>query len=302
MRTTSRLMVALLLAVAAPLVTPMTSANAAGDVSSWAMDGTKGDWVSGGNSYYYDALDGATIIAEGTEQAIQLHVTKGSHYFYANVAAPVGETLDAGDVFRNATRFGGETPRLEVYGDGRGCNEMLGDFVIHDLDFDGGTGDVLQMSVTFEQHCETGQSALLGSIAFNADAAEPIPSLGEIAFSGGALDAGLGAPSGLSVNVDATGSGDNSTIKTHWDASNDSDVIGYTAVIVPSTEPASEPWGNEQFFRGTTRSASTKVNSRAIRTVSVFGYDADGNWSEPVAKTIRPSKLSIGLSDGSVKY
>jgi hypothetical protein len=54
-----------------------------------------------------------------------------------------------------------------VFGSGRGCNEVTGRFVIHEIAF-AADGSVLRFVADFEQHCEGGPPALRGTIRYYA--------------------------------------------------------------------------------------------------------------------------------------
>ncbi|HVQ86691.1 MAG TPA: hypothetical protein VMT88_00765 [Actinomycetes bacterium] len=283
------------------LLTPLSSSPAlAADVTTWSMQGVGGDTIIGNSSYNFDVNDGATIVASGDASAVDVTVTKDTHSFSAELSAPTGDTLDPGDVFLNATRFPGTTGGLDVTGDGSGCNEVRGDFVVHDITFDAGTGDLTSLSVTFEHHCEGAQASLLGSIAFHVAAAESVPTQAAIALRG-ALDTNISAPTDLAVNAART-TGSQHDINSNWVASSDPEVVGYVAVLSLGAQPAASPLDNDRFFVSPEHHTSTHVPNDDTRTVSVFAYDGSGNWSNPVSRTIRGATLTEKLSDSKVKY
>ena len=86
-----------------------------------------------------------------------------------NFAAPNHAPLAVG-VYTGATRFpfnAANEPGLDVYGDGRGCNELTGRFEVFEIVY--GAGNQIQsFRATFEQHCEGGTPALRGEVRFNA--------------------------------------------------------------------------------------------------------------------------------------
>lgn len=82
-------------------------------------------------------------------------------------AAPKGQQLTTG-TYVNATRYPFQAPTvpgLSFGGDGRGCNQLSGQFTIADFAY-GADGTVQRLTATFEQHCEGGGPALRGKIVY----------------------------------------------------------------------------------------------------------------------------------------
>ena len=79
-------------------------------------------------------------------------------------ARQMGQNLTAGE-YDNAERYPFEppgAPGLDVFGDGKGCNTLLGDFQVTSVD---ATSDaIIQFTATFEQHCEGGVAVLRGCV------------------------------------------------------------------------------------------------------------------------------------------
>lgn len=72
------------------------------------------------------------------------------------LAAPRGQVLGTGS-YNNATRAAfrsGSSPGIDVFGDGRGCNNVYGSFVVKALVVDS-QGNVQAFDASFEQHCES---------------------------------------------------------------------------------------------------------------------------------------------------
>jgi len=59
-------------------------------------------------------------------------------------------------------------PGPDVSGDGRGCNTSTGRFDVLELVRDS-TGQILQLAINFEQHCEGFVPALFGQFRYNSD-------------------------------------------------------------------------------------------------------------------------------------
>jgi K319-like protein len=81
--------------------------------------------------------------------------------------APNGATLLPG-TYLNAARWPFQSidqPGLSIYGDGRGCNTLTGQFRVYECD---PTATPPRFSATFSQSCEAFMPALTGTVLFNA--------------------------------------------------------------------------------------------------------------------------------------
>jgi hypothetical protein len=79
-----------------------------------------------------------------------------------DTALKVGAYLDA----QRAAFRTGAAPGIDVFGDGRGCNQVFGSFTITRLTVDA-QGTVQQFEASFEQHCESATApALHGYVRF----------------------------------------------------------------------------------------------------------------------------------------
>jgi hypothetical protein len=100
--------------------------------------------------------------------SFSLLVVQGSvHRLNVNLAAPAGQSLAVGSyvrAFRAAFRPAG-SPGMDIYGDGQGCNTILGKFDVDEVAY-WSNGDVRAFQATFEQHCEGGLPALFGRVRF----------------------------------------------------------------------------------------------------------------------------------------
>ncbi len=79
---------------------------------------------------------------------------------------PCGVAVGADLQFTNAERapfVTGKAPGLDINGDGRGCNTLVGRFAIKTLTWTS-AGTVAEMDVLFEQHCEGMGPALRGEL------------------------------------------------------------------------------------------------------------------------------------------
>ncbi len=179
---TSRPIAATLLAGAvtvAGLLTAVTPAHAQPVVAgTFTMTGDVGDYITGGETYSYDASAGdqLTIRADDQLRGVSLSINaKNGDWWSMDLKAPLGKKLAVGD-YPEATRapFSGAGAGIDIGGNGRGCNTIKGSFVIADVAF-GPHGYVERLDATFEQRCEGGDAALRGRVVIgNPPPAAPL--------------------------------------------------------------------------------------------------------------------------------
>ena len=167
-RRTARRALLMVAALAATLISVPTTATGAVDYTQWDLAGDDGDYILGANSYSYSATDGISV--SGGLDGIHASVMTDETWWSLDIAPADGDILQAGRTYTGATRASfaqpGE-PGLDLYGTGRGCNQLTGTFTVNEIVADG-LGDVLALNVTFEQHCEGRRPAAYGSLAWHS--------------------------------------------------------------------------------------------------------------------------------------
>jgi parallel beta-helix repeat protein len=90
-------------------------------------------------------------------------------------SGPGGTNLTVG-TYSNAARwpFNGSSPGISVFGNGRGCNTVCGNFQIFELHTDG-NGNVDRLWVTFTHICECSMAPMTGEIRYNSQTAPSVP-------------------------------------------------------------------------------------------------------------------------------
>jgi len=130
------------------------------------MDSDDGDYIGAGQSYFFTPQDGSFSIS-GNASAISIYFSGSSHDLSLDFAAPSGQQLGPGS-YVGAARFQSATqPGLNIFGDGRGCNVITGQFTVREISFNPGNS-VASFWATFEQHCEGATPALRGEVRYNA--------------------------------------------------------------------------------------------------------------------------------------
>ncbi len=133
-------------------------------IDSATLVSERGDWVGQGVGRLFDAPRSVSISGEGNH--VEAHVESGGESFSFDFAAPAGKPLEVGEYIR-AERYPFEAkiyPGLSVSGDGRGCNQDFGRFIIKDIHFNS-SGKVDRLWAVYEQHCGDPEApALFGEV------------------------------------------------------------------------------------------------------------------------------------------
>ena len=130
------------------------------------LDSEPGDYVGGGQSLSFDSSTAAfSTFYDGSQLTVTVFPFAGS-FWSVVLGAPPGQPLVPGvyeGAVRSAFRPPGQ-PGIDVFGDGRGCNQTSGRFVVSEAVY-GPNNYVQQFTATFEQHCESSTApALFGEV------------------------------------------------------------------------------------------------------------------------------------------
>lgn len=138
-------------------------------VTKYSYTSEAGDYIGGGVAASFTPRN-ATVTAGGTAEYVRFRVQNDDTWWDVELAAPVGEKLHPG-VYRNAERAPfrtGRSPGLDVSGDGRGCNELYGQFTVDQIATDD-SGAITLLDATYTQHCERADApALKGTVKYRA--------------------------------------------------------------------------------------------------------------------------------------
>ncbi|MFJ9543380.1 hypothetical protein ACIRPX_39960 [Streptomyces sp. NPDC101225] len=138
-------------------------------VTKYRYTSEAGDYIGQGGSAVYTPST-ATVSVGGDAQYVRFRVSTDDEWWDVDLAAPSGEQLHPG-VYRDAERAAfrtGRSPGLDVSGDGRGCNEVYGQFSVNQIETDA-SGAITVLDATYTQHCESaGAPALKGVLKYRA--------------------------------------------------------------------------------------------------------------------------------------
>lgn len=131
------------------------------------------DYIGGGADREWWMPGGGAFSIRGTTTELILDVgggPSGSGFTFDIAAAPGRRLRERRYDRAQRTPFREDgRPGLDISGEGRGCNEVSGWFVVHDIHFHNGVVD--RVNLHYEQHCEGGEPAAFGQISIN----EPRP-------------------------------------------------------------------------------------------------------------------------------
>lgn len=128
------------------------------------LDSDAGDYIGLGQTYTYTpATDAITLTATGGHLSVGVAGWSGDFQAMSTLTQ-----LERG-YYPDLRRYPFHNPAkggLSWYGQGRGCNTLLGWFAIDGITYTNGT--LTALDLRFEQHCEGGTPALHGAIHWSA--------------------------------------------------------------------------------------------------------------------------------------
>ena len=167
-----------------PSIPPLTSSG-----PHIRIESADGDFIGQGLSYEYTTATTVFDISSNFDNGISIRINGAS---LNTPSIPDNWSLDLSNgssqltvgQFDNASRFpfnDSDENGLSFSGNGRGCNSLIGEFTIFEVEYDG--DELTKLTADFTQYCEGRMDApLRGSIRFDASlpTEEPAPNAGPI--------------------------------------------------------------------------------------------------------------------------
>ena len=122
------------------------------------------DYIGAGKDELWTLVESDFTI-RGDNRDVQASASGKGDYWQLWFRAPSNGLLRVG-TFINAERapfVTGKAPGLDIFGSGRGCNTLSGQFEITSVKW-APSGEIVAIDVLFEQHCEGGTPALRGEL------------------------------------------------------------------------------------------------------------------------------------------
>jgi RTX calcium-binding nonapeptide repeat (4 copies) len=118
------------------------------------------DFVGEGKDWSFTPAD-SVIRAGGSGRQVSFLVNHGD---WGATFRPGTNAIFAPGTYMDTELIQGDGPQLDVFGDGRGCNQATGQFTVSEAVFD--VDGPLRFGASFEQHCEGAPAALRGNFDF----------------------------------------------------------------------------------------------------------------------------------------
>lgn len=289
--------------VSSPPIPPTSS------LTLLSMSGEQGDYIGGPNNYYYNATDGTfgasanDNTGDGTVDSVSLSFMSSDHWWYLdfNTSRMLGKNLEPGfyDDAQRAPFASTGHPGLSISGDGRGCNQLTGNFTVHEavFDYSGASPKVVSFTASFEQHCEGGPAALLGTIYYNYTGSAVTYDIGGLV-----VDTSGNPVSGLPIVL----SGSN-TLTTNTDPSGkytfENLLPGGNFRVIPKVSPNYVFSPQTQTLKRLSADQGA-INFTAVPLYSISGKVTDNNGSAMtgVQVTLAGTKAATAFTDNSGNY
>ncbi|MEA2195706.1 MAG: hypothetical protein QOG42_2260, partial [Solirubrobacteraceae bacterium] len=155
--------------------------------AAFILDSEPGEWIGSGFQWNYNQFNGM-ITGVGSSDQISFTVNDGLNRFDARIVAPAGHVLAVGH-YPEAARAGYETPGtagLDISASSRGCNAIVGQFDIREIEFDD-YGRLSHFAADVVQRCDGLPPLFVGlrfgsSVPYSAVNIQPDPGRGSVTF------------------------------------------------------------------------------------------------------------------------
>lgn len=253
-------------------------------ITDWQMTSDPGDYIGGGRTYLYtSAVD--TIGYSGTAQYASGGVDAANGDWWGASFVPAqGDVLVEGATYPDAHRypFNGSGPGMNVGGNGRGCNTLVGTFTVNQIGFSSANGALDRLDLNFEQHCEGATPALRGRLRYRARADV--------------------TPPAQATEVTATRTSDTSA-HLSWANPSDGDYAATVVRYLPSSQAPGLATVGRLAYTGSGTSVDVSGLSARTYAFAVFTYDSTGNVSRARVVSVRGSaRQKITVAPTTITY
>ena len=148
----------------------MMAACASAQVTGLYYKSTAGDYIGQGATVKGLPPDWTvTLVDPHGSGTIAVRARNATNDWSINFGAPTGTTIAHDTAYEEAARypFRFGAAGVEMYGNGRGCNQLLGRFAVLELVRDS-SGAIFRLAIDFEQRCEISGPPLYGEVRINS--------------------------------------------------------------------------------------------------------------------------------------
>ena len=129
------------------------------------ITGDRGEFISAGSTFTFSSPTAKVSLTQDGPGNLSFRFEKGETEFDASFSTPSGGRFEVKQ-YPSAQRWtmaDAGHPGLEVSGDGRGCGDIAGSFIVSDVAYDA-DGSPSRFSATFRQLCDDAKVPAQGSI------------------------------------------------------------------------------------------------------------------------------------------
>lgn len=138
------------------------------------MQSDAGDYIGGGKTRTFTQSDSMlSVTANGSHVGVSIN---GDGWWSADFTGPNAAARIEPGYYGDLMRYPFHNPvkgGLSISGDGRGCNQLTGWFMVDSVSYEGST--LKAIDLRYEQHCEGGSAALRGRLRWDANDTSSIP-------------------------------------------------------------------------------------------------------------------------------
>src|SRR6185369_16502479 len=146
-------------------------------ITRLSLQGEPGDFIVGSHEYVFTPRDGffrtwGSTNGAGNYFSLAYNDAAFANWWSLHITTRNLNVALVPGYYTNAQRYPFEAaghPGLDLSGNGRGCNTLIGEFTVLDAAFDYSSSEVqvVSFAADFIQHCEGGTPAARGSIYYN---------------------------------------------------------------------------------------------------------------------------------------
>ncbi|MGW3285228.1 hypothetical protein ACWDR3_11370 [Streptomyces sp. NPDC001002] len=133
---------------------------------AYAYTSDPGDYIGQGKTQTHQGAT-STFALRPYANGVAYDVSGKREYWTALLTPPVGAQFEVGHTYQAERSQSASVAGLDVFGVGRGCNTVTGEFTVTEL-ARGDDGAIQAFAATFVQHCEGMEPALHGTIHYYA--------------------------------------------------------------------------------------------------------------------------------------
>ncbi|MDQ6850497.1 MAG: FG-GAP-like repeat-containing protein [Actinomycetota bacterium] len=153
----------------ATLVAPAAQA-ALGTTNGFTVDGDPGNGVASRGALTFTNANAAFSVDPVVGGEFELSANPGDlvHAWHAMVGPPTGTVLTAGQTYPTASVASATSARLNIFGDGHGCNSEAGSMTVEDIAYSAGATVPDRFAISYSDACDTSPLPAYGVLRYHS--------------------------------------------------------------------------------------------------------------------------------------